>query len=621
MKKTKRILALLLAVSMLATACTKKDDTSKTTPEPTPAVQPAPSAPAAPAATAEANKEAPADTYTSLDDFVLYDANNVLTRTGRDAIGENGVVASGKYEASKIGKQILEQGGNAIDAAVAVGFALGLTEPNSSGLGGGGFMTLRDGKTGEVTFIDFRERAPKAASPDMWQTYEDKDGKTVVIGNQKQDGGKSVGVPGDVAGLLYALEKYGTMTREQVLTPTIDLALKGVTVSPTFAGDIKNNYDKLMLYSEAGDIFLKEENGMKFPYEVGEIFKNPDFAKTLKLIVEKGQDVFYKGEIAEAIVANVNKYGGVFTMQDMADYTVEILEPVRGTYRGYQIISSPPPSSGGAIIVEILNILENFDLPSMKDNSAEELHLFSEAFKLAYADRGQYMGDTKFVDVPLNGLTNKEYAKKLAAKIDTKTSLENVKPDDPWKFEHEDTTHYSVADKDGNIVSVTKTVNYIFGSKVAVPGYGFVMNDEMDDFAIGAGKPNSIAGGKTPLSSMSPTIVLTPDGKPFAVLGSPGATTIISTVAQVISNLVDHDMAMQEAIDAPRIKGFNNNTIDVETRLDKAVIDELTALGHKVNPTSEWDRSYGSVNAVHYNKEGKLEGGADPRRDCKALAH
>jgi gamma-glutamyltranspeptidase/glutathione hydrolase len=237
---------------------------------------------------------------------------------------------------------------------------------------------------------------------------------------------------------------------------------------------------------------------------------------------------------------------------------------------------------------------------------------------MAYADRGAYMGDPKYVDVPLKGLLSKDYAAKLAKKIDVNTAAENVMPDDPWMFEHEDTTHYSVADKAGNIVSVTMTVNYIFGSKVAVPGYGFVMNDEMADFVVQADHPNSITGGKTPLSSMSPTIVLK-DGKPFAVVGTPGGTTIISTVAQIISNLVDHDMGMQEAIDAPRIKGFANNTITVESRLDPEVISSLEDMGHIIDMSSEWNRSFGSVNAIKFAEDGVLDGGADPRRDGKAL--
>lgn len=603
----KRHLAALLALSLvLAVAgCT----TGSTPP-------PASSAAPGPETSSQAPPAEPAgdDGYTSLDDFVLFDENNVLTTTGRGDTGTTGVVASGKYEASKIGRAIIEAGGNAVDAAVAVGFALGFAEPNATGVGGGGFMTLRDGKTGETVFLDFRERAPAAATPAMWQT--DEDGK--VIGNQKTLGGKSSGVPGTVAGLLYALENYGTMTREQVLTPVIELANNGMTVSPTFSADLKNNYDAMMLYSEAGELFLKDMDGMKLPYEIGEVFKNPAYAKTMQLIIDGGADVFYQGEIAEAIVATVNKYGGLFTMKDMADYTVKVHEPVKGTYRGYEIISAPPPSSGGAVVIQILNILENFDLPSMEDNSAEELHLISEAFKLAYADRGEYMGDTEYVDVPLEGLMSKEYAKKLAAKISPDVSMENAMPDDPWMFEHEDTTHFSVADKDGNIVAVTFTVNFVFGSKVVVPGYGFVMNDEMDDFVVGPDHPNSIAGGKTPLSSMTPTIVLK-EGKPYAVMGSPGGTTIISTVAQIISNLVDHDMTMQEAVDAPRISGFRNNTIAYEARIPQTVIDRLVEIGHICDKSDDWNRSFGSVNAVRYAPDGTLDGAGDPRRDGKAL--
>lgn len=557
--------------------------------------------------------------YTSLDDFQLWDENGVVLRTGRSATGTQAVVASGKYEASKIGIQILEAGGNAIDAAVAVGFALGFAEPNATGVGGGGFMTLRLASTGETVFIDFRERAPSAASPEMWQTYTDANGNTAVIGSQKTLGGKSSGIPGEVAGMLYALENYGTMSREEVLRPVADLARAGLTVSPTLNSDMMNSYDTMLLYSESGDLFLKDIDGMKMPYEVGEVFKNPEYAKLMEKIIAEGRDGFYKGEVAKAIVDTVNKYGGLFTMGDMANYEVEVLEPIKGTYRGYEIISSPPPSSGGTIIVQILNILENFDLPSMEDNSAEELHLISEAFKMAYADRGEYMGDVKFVDVPLDGLVSKDYAKLLSEKIDPNVSMENVMPDDPWMFEHEDTTHFSVADKEGNIVAVTQTVNYVFGSKVAIPGWGFVMNNEMDDFVVGADHPNSIAGNKTPLSSMSPTVILTPEGEPYAVLGSPGGTTIIAAVAQVISNLIDHGMTMQEAVDAPRISGYNNNTISYESRIDPEEIAKLEAIGHICEASDDWNRSFGSVNAVRYAPDGTLDGAGDPRRDGKAL--
>ena len=603
----KKLTALLttLALALSLTACGPK----------APAASSGSGTPAA-SSNAPGNSSAqPADDgYTSLDDFILWNEDGTLTTTGRDATGQNAVVSSGKYEASKIGRTIIENGGNAVDAAVAVAFTLGLVEPNATGLGGGGFMTMRSAETGEIKFINFRECAPAAATPDMWQV--DAEGK--VIGSQNMSGGKAVGVPGTVAGMLYALENYGTMSRDEIVAPIIELAEKGFTVTPTLSADMNNTYDKLMLYSESGKIFLKDVDGILLPYDVGDTFVNKDYAKTLRLIAKDGADVFYKGEIAEAMVKAVQKYGGLLTMEDLANYQVEVMEPVHGTYRGYDIYSSPSPSSGGTIILEILNILENFDVPSMEHDSAEKQHLVGSAFAMAYADRGEYMGDTKYVDVPVNGLANKDYAAKLAAKIDMDTAMTNVLPDDPWMYEHEDTTHFSVADKEGNIVSVTFTVNGYFGAAVAADGYGFILNNEMGDFNVGAGHPNSIAGGKTTLSSMSPTIIMK-DGEPFAAIGSPGGTTIIATVAQICSNLIDHGMTMQEAVDAPRISGFRDTTLNYESRFSSETIAEMEAKGWTMNASDEFNRSFGSVNAVRYAEDGTLDGAGDPRRDGKAL--
>lgn len=603
----KKFTALALALSMVLslTACGGNQ---------TPAASSGSGAPASSSTPGDSSAQPADDGYTSLDDFILWNEDGTLTTTGRDATGQNAVVSSGKYEASKIGRTIIENGGNAVDAAVAVAFTLGLVEPNATGLGGGGFMTMRSAETGEIKFINFRECAPAAATPDMWQV--DAEGK--VIGGQNMSGGKAVGVPGTVAGMLYALENYGTMSRDDIVAPIIELAEKGFTVTPTFSGDMNNTYDKLMLYSESGKIFLKDVEGMLLPYDVGDTFVNKDYAKTLRLIAKDGADVFYKGEIAEAMVKAVQKYGGLLTMEDLANYQVEVMEPVHGTYRGYDIYSSPSPSSGGTIVLEILNILENFDVPSMEHDSAEKQHLMASAFAMAYADRGEYMGDTKYVDVPVNGLINKDYAAKLAAKIDTETAMTNVMPDDPWMFEHEDTTHFSVADKDGNIVSVTFTVNGYFGSAVAADGYGFILNNEMGDFNVGAGHPNSIAGSKTPLSSMSPTIIMK-DGKPFAAIGSPGGVTIIAAVAQICSNLIDQGMTMQEAVDAPRIKGYRDCTLDYEGRFSDETIAGMEAKGWTMNASDEFNRSFGSVNAVRYAEDGTLDGAGDPRRDGKAL--
>ncbi len=543
-------------------------------------------------------------------DWKPYDKNGDMIRTDRGATGKVGVVSTSKVEASRIGAEILRKGGNAIDAAVAAGFALGVVEPNSSGLGGGGFMLIRIAKTGETVFIDFRERAPQKSSPAMWTVGAD--GK--VVGNQKLEGGKAAAVPGEVAGLLYALENYGTMSREQVIRPAANLAKNGFYVTPTLSNDMKSQFDKLEKYPESAKVFLNQEG---LPYEVDDLFTNPDMAKTLDIIIKNGKDGFYKGEVAEAIVKTLNKYDGLYTMEDLANYKPLVRQPVKGTYRGYEIISSPSPSSGGAIVIEILNILENFDIGSLKVNSPEYLHLFSEAYKLAYADRAKYMGDSDYTPVPMKGFVSKKYAKEIAKDIDLKVSHDS-KAHDPWLYESEDTTHYSIADKEGNMVAITKTVNGLFGNSVVVDGYGFVMNNEMDDFVLGAGHPNSVAPSKTPLSSMSPTIVLK-DGKPFMVLGSPGATKIISTVSQVISRVIDHKMGMQDAIDAPRLWDNTSNKINVETRISDETLKQLEAMGHKTNKTSEWDRGMGSVQGVLYKADGTLEGGADPRRDGKAL--
>lgn len=544
--------------------------------------------------------------------WYLWDDSGNVNMEGRGAVGENAMIASAKVEASQAGVEILKAGGNAVDAAVAVGFALGVVECNYSGLGAGGFMTIHS-EDGEVVFLDFRERAPQAATPDMWP----KDSKGNVIGNQKAIGGKSVGVPGEVAGLSYAFEKYGSgnVTWEEVLQPAIKLAEEGFYVAPNLGEVWKDYYGWMLDYPEFGDIYLKDD-GMT--YEVGELFKTPALAKTLRKIAEGGKDAFYKGPMAEAMVNRINKYGGVFTVEDFENYTVKEMEPVRGTYRGYQIISSPLPSSGGTHVVEALNVLENFDVASMEHNSAENLHYLAEAFKIAFNDRALYMGDPEYVDVPIGGLTSKEYAKKQAEQIqpDKATVYEEV---NPWTYEHKDTTHFSVADKDGNMVAVTQTHNYPSG--VAMNEYGFIFNNEMDDFSADPESPNAIAPGKTPLSSMSPTVVLKEDGSPFMVLGTPGATRIITTVTQLISNVIDHGMTIQQAIDAPRIFNTSTSAVAYEGRIDKSVIAELVEMGYEMDEKEEIDKYFGNANAVYYGDDGKLYGGSDFRRDSKSFGY
>ncbi|MEF9954605.1 MAG: gamma-glutamyltransferase [Clostridium sp.] len=596
----KRKLALMMAAIMMTSTivgCTSPAKPAETT--------------AAPTTAAETTA---AEQVADDGEWKPYDEAGQIKRDDRDGNGKNGVVSTGKYEASKIGAEIIKNGGNAVDAAVAVAFALGVCEPQSSGLGGGGFMMIHTAKTGENVFVDFREPAPEKAAPGMWPM--DAAGE---VDKSKWEGGPSVGVPGEVKGMLHALEEYGTMSREQVMNPAIEMAENGFKVSAVMNRDMMEKFEKLTTYEDLGKIYLKDG----YPYSVGDTLKNPDLAKTLTMIRDKGADAFYKGEVAEAMVKAVTETGGILTMDDLANYDVKLRTPVSGNYRGYEILSSPPPSSGGTTIVEILNILENFDIASMEHNSVEHLHVLTEAMKMAYKDRGFFAADTDFIEVPLTGMASKEYAKELASQIDL-TKAGTFEHGDAWSYESPQTTHYSIMDKEGNIVAVTKTINYVFGSGVVPEGYGFIMNDEMDDFDAETGTANEVQPGKRPMSSMSPTIVLK-DGKPVMTIGAPGSQRIISGIVQVISNVLDFDMDIQDAISSPRIHAgsdwvTSDETIMIETRIDKSVIDGLKALGHPVLETGDW-MDYPCVQAVVMLPDGTLRGGADPRRDGKAVGY
>ena len=543
--------------------------------------------------------------------FRPFDEQGNMIRTGRTGCGKTGVVSAGRAEASQIGRDILAQGGNAIDAAVAVAFAMGVCEPNANGIGGGGFMMIRDGKTGKCVFLDFRENAPAAATPAMYTPKEPGSNYDVNLANVY--GGKAVAVPGEVAGLLYALEHYGTMTPKQVISPAADLAREGFVVTPLLNADMEEHAPQLKQYGDGWKIYLQDGEA----YPVGSTLRNPDLANTLDKIAEGGKDAFYKGEIADRIIAQVQKDGGVLTHADLEGFTVRVLEPVRGTYRGYELISSPPPSSGGTHVLQILNVLENFNISALEVNSVEYLHLFSEVFKLCYADRAAYMGDPNFVQVPLKGLLSKEYAKELAARVDL-SRAQPPAPGDPWKHESMSTTHFSIADKDGNLVAVTRTINHFFGSCVVPEGMGFLLNDEMEDFTLDPNSKNAVAGGKVPLSCMSPTFILK-DGKPFAVLGSPGGIRIISSVVQVISKMIDHGMTLEEAVGSPRIGDDQTDLMIYESRIAPEVIEKLKEMGHPVKAFDDWNRIMGSVNGCVVLPDGTIEGAADPRRDGLAM--
>jgi gamma-glutamyltranspeptidase/glutathione hydrolase len=525
----------------------------------------------------------------------------------------NGMVVSSDSLATQVGVEILKKGGNAVDAAVAVGFALAVTYPQAGNIGGGGFMVIRMAN-GETVTIDFREKAAMKASENMFL-----DGNGNFVPEKSQVGHLSVGVPGSVAGLLLALEKYGTMSRREVLEPAIELAEKGFIVNEGLANAFKNAFEHFKKFPSTMRYFSK--NGQ--PYSAGDRLVQKDLAKVLKLIRDKGRDGFYKGKVADLIVEEMKRGGGLITYEDLENYQPVLRKPVVGNYRGYEIISMGPPSSGGVCLIELLNILENFDLKKYGFGSSYTIHYLVEAMKRVYADRAEYLGDPDFVQIPLDKLLSKEYAKELASEIDTffaTPSLRIIRSVSPTS-EGVHTTHYSVVDRWGNVVAVTTTINSYFGSMVAVDGAGFFLNNEMDDFSAKPGAPNqfgllgskanSIQPGKRMLSSMTPTIVLK-NGKPFLVLGSPGGSTIITSVLQVILNVVDFGMNIQEAVDSPRIHHqWYPDQIFFERRgLPRDVIENLERRGHKLVERAGYQ---GEVQAILIDENGVKYGAVDPR--------
>ncbi len=499
--------------------------------------------------------------------------------------------------ASRAGVEMMQAGGNAIDAAVATGFALAVVHPAAGTLGGGGFMLIRmaDGKT---HFLDYREKAPTAATANM---YLDAQGN--VMPGATEFGYKAIGVPGSVAGMIYAEQKYGKLGLKRVMAPAIRLAREGFALTWGEAHDFQ--YDRhLGNYPESRRIFQRDGNY----YQPGETFRQPDLARTLERIAAKPDD-FYHGALARELAAAMQKGGGLITADDLAHYEVKEREPVRGSYRGYEIISAPPPSSGGTVLIESLNILEGYDLAKMEDRSAESIHFTIEAFRRAFFDRAEFMGDPDFTKIPVSQLIDKKYAAAWRDSIEVARATPSSELKRPAVFseleqyatehgpptpQHESphTTHYSVVDAEGNAVAVTTTLNGSFGSRVTADGLGFLMNDEMDDFTAKPGVPNSdrliqgaanaIASGKRPLSSMTPTIVVK-DGKTVMVLGSEGSSKIITTVANVLMGVADYGMNIQEAVNAPR---FHNqwmpDVLNVEQWSSPDTVQALEKMGYHV---------------------------------------
>ena len=533
----------------------------------------------------------------------------------QDAIAAHGMVAAAHPLAAEAGVRVLKEGGNAIDAAIATAFALNAVEPNASGIGGGGFMVIRFAKTGEIIILDYRERAPAASTKDMFASDQAKEEKWTQLS------GLASGVPGTLLGLKTALDEYGTLTLKEVMSPAIEYMENGFEITETFSDMIKDNYDKLVDWNDPYAIaYLKDG----VPLETGDILVQKDLAKTYREILDKGIEHFYGGELGQKIVDAVQEAGGILTLQDLKDYKVFRHKPVSGSYRGYDIYSMPPPSSGGTHLIQILNIMENFDIAEMNYLGPTHISVLSEAMKMAFADRAKFMADPAFAkDIPLEGLTSKEYAKSLADQIDVSNPKLEIPAGEPGIFEHQSTTHLSVIDAEGNAVALSQTINYFFGSGLIVPGVGIIMNNEMDDFSTSPTSPNAPEPGKTPLSSMSPTI-MEKDGEVFMVLGSPGATRIFTAMAQIISDVIDFGMGMDEAIEAPRIHAYSSAgkamPIFVESRIPVLSVEALRLLGNQVDVREAHDLYFGGAQGILL-KNGVLFGGGDSRRDGIAIGY
>ncbi|MAT91323.1 MAG: gamma-glutamyltransferase [Halioglobus sp.] len=534
--------------------------------------------------------------------------------------GRQGMVVGPEKLATEIGLQVLREGGNAVDAAVATGFALAVTYPRAGNLGGGGFMLIHRAGDARQTFIDYREMAPATAAQDL---FIDESGKVDKL--REYFSHQSAGVPGTVAGLLYALEKYGTISRERALAPAIALARDGIEVSFALHFELAARAHQLRRNAEAARLFLDEDGNAR---AMGSSWRQQDLAWTLEQIARKGRAGFYAGEVARRIDSEMRRGGGLITAADLAAYEVVEREPVRGRYRGFEVVSAPPPSSGGIHIVQMLNILEGFDLAAMGHNSAAYLHHLAESMKLAYADRSRYLGDPDFVDVPTAQLTDKAYAARQRALIrpDRATPAVQIAPGRLLGGESTDTTHYTVADRFGNVVSNTYTLNFSFGSHIAVPGTGMLLNNEMADFAAQPGQANAfglvqgeanrIEPRKRPLSSMSPTIVLR-DGRPWLATGSPGGSVIINTVLQTVLNAADFDMNIAAAAAAPRVHHqWQPDTLRVEEGVSVDTLALLRAMGH---PVEVAQRTQGRTNSIML-RDGWLLGATDARRPGGAVA-
>ena len=554
--------------------------------------------------------------------------NHSVFASPSPVFGENGMVVSTSRQASLVGIEILKKGGNAVDAACAIGFALAVTSSSNGNIGGGGFMVARmaDGTT---FTLDYREKAPLASHRDMFL-----DSKGQVIDDMSLRTRASSGVPGSVDGLLKAWKDYGSgnLSFKQIIAPSIALAERGFNLSYYEAKRFNDNKNLFLKNKAASKIFIRKD---RKPWRAGDRLIQKDLSKTLKRISLKGRDGFYRGKTADLIVAEMNKGNGLITHDDLLNYQSKYREPIIGSFNGCEIITMSLPSSGGVILIEMLNMLENFSLADLGWNTSDYIHILTEVERRAYADRAEHLGDSDYWDSPISMLISKQYAKNRMNNffMDKATPSKDIFAGDASDYESSETTHYSVIDSDGNAVSVTTTINIGYGSGIVVEGAGFFLNNEMDDFSVKAGVPNyfglvgndanAIEPGKRPLSSMTPTIVLKKN-KPFIILGSPGGSRIITTVLQTILNVTIHNMSIQEAVFAPRVHSqWLPDVIMVEPRsINKDVRKLLKQKGHKISPYIIYSgmEMIGEMNAILINEIGYF-GGADKRGENTAIGY
>jgi gamma-glutamyltranspeptidase/glutathione hydrolase len=526
-------------------------------------------------------------------------------------VGKRGMVVAAHPLAARAGRDMLKKGGNAVDAAITTAFALNACEPFASGMGGGGFALIYLSKSKKVTVINFREKAPRRAFPQMFM----EEGKPKR--ELQRTHGFAVAVPGAIAGWTYALQKYGTKNLSEVTQRAIEIAEKGFEVSQTFSTINKDEYEKL--YQNAGEQSCYLNQGL--PYEPGDLFRNPDLARTLRRIASKRGEEFYKGKIAKKIVKAVQEKDGLMTLEDLALYKPLEQEPLKGKYKDFSLFTIPPPSSGGFHIIQLLNIIENWPLQEWQQNTPLYIHHFAEAFRFVFADRSRYLGDPEFVSIPVEKLLSKEYASSIVSQIKPDQTLDSYPSGefDEEKNKKVSTTHLCVVDEHGNIVSLTQSINFFFGTGIVPEGTGFLLNNQMADFSLDPQSINAAQPEKRPLSSMGPLILFKKES-PYLVLGSPGGTRIFPSLTQIILNIIEFSMSLDEAIEAPRFFTYSVHgkaqNLYLESRIPSSIIQTLKSLGHQITVRKAYDKYFGGAQGILISQEKRIIfGGADSRRD------